>query len=84
MVLLSLLPIGIAQAYASVETGLWYARSADFLQTPLLQNLRWARMVGDTIFLSGVAAFVWFTLGLKTGWSYVPEDEELGAAVEAA
>jgi nitric oxide reductase subunit B len=84
MVLLSLLPIGIAQAYASVETGLWYARSADFLQTPLLQNLRWARMVGDTIFLSGVAAFVWFTLGLRTGWSYAPEDEGLEVATAAA
>ena len=22
---------------------MWYARSAEFLQTPLLENLRWAR-----------------------------------------
>ncbi|MBI5504339.1 MAG: nitric-oxide reductase large subunit [Deltaproteobacteria bacterium] len=75
MVLLSVLPIGIAQAWASVETGLWYARSAEFLQQPLLQNLRWMRLVGDTIFLSGVATFVWFALGLMTGWSYQAETE---------
>lgn len=74
MVLLSLLPIGLAQTWASVEEGLWFARSADFLQTPLLENLRWMRMVGDTVFLSGVAALAWFTIGLKTGWSYASSD----------
>ena len=84
MVVLSLLPIGIAQAWASVETGLWYARSAEFLQEPLLQNLRWMRMVGDTIFMSGMVTFVWFSLGLKTGWSYEPETREWSAATEAA
>lgn len=69
MVVLSLLPIGLAQAWASVEHGLWYARSADFLQQPVMQNLRWLRIVGDTIFLSGVAAFAWFMVGLLTGHS---------------
>jgi len=73
MVLLSLLPIGLAQTWASVETGLWYARSAEFLQTPILERLRWFRIVGDTVFLSGVASLVWFTAGLWTGWSYAPE-----------
>ncbi|MFN2427721.1 MAG: nitric-oxide reductase large subunit [Candidatus Binatia bacterium] len=84
MVALSLLPIGIAQAWASVETGLWYARSAEFLQEPLLQNLRWMRMVGDTIFISGMLSFVWFTIGLKTGWSYETAPEEWTAEAEAA
>jgi nitric oxide reductase subunit B len=70
MVVLSLLPIGLAQTFASVDEGLWYARSAEFLQQPLLQQLRWLRIVGDTVFLSGVAALAWFMLGLKTGWSY--------------
>jgi nitric oxide reductase subunit B len=70
MILLSLLPIGILQAIASIETGLWYARSADFLQQPLLENLRWLRIVGDTIFLFGVGALAWFVLGLWTGWSF--------------
>ena len=71
MVTLSLLPIGLAQAWASIEHGLWYARSAEFLQQPVLQALRWARLAGDVIFLSGVAALAWFMLGLVTGHSYV-------------
>ena len=33
MVLLSLLPVGLMQTWASVEHGNWYARSAEFLQT---------------------------------------------------
>jgi nitric oxide reductase subunit B len=73
MVLLSLLPIGIAQAWASVEHGLWYARSADFLQLPWLETLRWLRIVGDTIFMIGTGALAYFMLGLWTGWSYEPE-----------
>jgi len=69
MVLISLLPIGLAQAFASVEHGLWYARSDTFLQQPVFETLRWLRMVGDTVFLAGVAALVYFVIGLKTGWS---------------
>ena len=70
MVALSLLPVGIAQTLASVDTGLWYARSAEFLQQPWLQTLRWLRMPGDSLFLIGVAAFTWFMAGLWRGWSY--------------
>ncbi len=40
MVLLSLLPVGLAQTWASVEHGMWYARSAEFLQTPVLEVAR--------------------------------------------
>jgi nitric oxide reductase subunit B len=69
MVLLSLLPIGIAQTYASIEHGLWYARSADFLQLPAVVTLRWLRMVGDSIFLVGAFSTAWFVIGLFTGWS---------------
>ncbi|MEZ6037883.1 MAG: nitric-oxide reductase large subunit [Planctomycetota bacterium] len=73
MVLLSLLPVGLLQTWASVEHGMWYARSAEFLQQPLLETLRWLRIVGDTVFLAGVAALAWFTIGLFTGWSYAGE-----------
>ncbi len=72
MVAVSLLPIGLAQAAASIDQGLWYARSDTFLQQPIMQTLRWLRMIGDTVFLAGVAALVWFVVGLKTGWSIVP------------
>ena len=37
-----------------------FARSVDFPQQPLMQNLRWARFVGDTVFMAGVAGLIWF------------------------
>jgi nitric oxide reductase subunit B len=64
MIVFSLLPIGLSQAVASVDVGLWYARSAEFLQQPFIIGLRWARMLGDVVFLIGVGAFVWFLIGL--------------------
>ena len=70
MIAFSLLPIGLAQAWASITHGLWYARSADFLQLPILDALRWARIIGDTVFLVGVGLFAWFMAGLWRGWSF--------------
>jgi nitric oxide reductase subunit B len=72
MVGLSLLPIGLAQAWASIEYGIWFARSAEFMQQPLLETLRWMRMFGDVVFLLGVATFTYFMSGLYFGWSYEP------------
>ncbi len=73
MVLISVLPVGFAQTVASVEHGLWYARSAEFMQQPYLQTLRWMRVFGDTIFAVGALALAWFIMGLKTGWSLKSE-----------
>jgi hypothetical protein len=42
------------QTWAAVEYGYWYARSPEFLQTGLIDTLRWLRVVGDTIFAAGV------------------------------
>jgi len=75
MVLISVLPVGLLQTWASVEHGMWYARSAEFLQTPLMDRLRWLRVIGDSIFALGVLSLGWFVLGLKTGWSLAPERE---------
>lgn len=69
MVLLSMLPVGLLQAWASLEFGTWYARSAEFLQTDLMGTLRWMRVVGDTIFAIGALILGWFVLGLLTGHS---------------
>ncbi len=77
MVLLSLLPVGLLQTWASVERGTWYARSAEFMQTPTMNTLRWLRVVGDTIFAIGILALGWFVLGLKTGWSIATEPDEV-------
>jgi nitric oxide reductase subunit B len=75
MVVLSLLPVGLLQTWAAVSEGTWYARSAEFLQTPLMQQLRWLRVVGDTIFAAGVLGMLWFMVGLLTGHSYVKSAE---------
>jgi nitric oxide reductase subunit B len=56
MIFTSLLPIGIIQFHASVTEGLWYARSEEFMQQPLLQNLRWIRTFGDVVFIVGAVA----------------------------
>jgi len=66
----SLLPVGLLQTKASVEHGYWYARSSEFMQTDLLQTLRWFRVPGDTIFFFGALALVVFVAGLKTGHSF--------------
>ena len=63
-ILLSLLPIGLLQTYQSVSVGYWSARSPEFMQTNLMQFLRWMRMVGDTTFGIGAFAFVYFVLNL--------------------
>src|SRR5436190_2158709 len=70
MVLLSMLPIGLMQAWASVEYGTWYARSAEFLHSGHINQLRWMRMIGDSIFALGALVLGWFVLGLVTGHSY--------------
>lgn len=75
MALLSLLPVGLLQTWAAVEHGTWWARSAEFMQTPLMDTLRWLRVPGDTIFAVGAVILGWFVLGLSTGWSLDPSRE---------
>jgi len=84
MVVLSLLPVGLLQAKASIEHGMWYARSADFMQTDLMVNLRWLRAIGDTVFAIGVVSLGWFVVGLKTGWSLQRQTEKVLEAVPQA
>jgi nitric oxide reductase subunit B len=69
MVLLSLLPVGIMQTWASVEHGYWYARSAEFLYSPTVQVFKWLRAIGDTIFAVGAVTIALFVFGLATGHS---------------
>ncbi len=72
----SLLPVGLAQTWASVDHGYWYARSAEFLGSPLMQRLRWMRVPGDTLFaISAVVlvAFVFLGRRPKTTTVVIPE-----------
>lgn len=64
MMIFSLLPIGLLQTVESVSNGYWSARSPEFMQTEIMQFLRWLRVLGDTVFAVGAVAFVWFALGL--------------------
>lgn len=57
MILMSLLPIGLLQVWASIEHGLWFARGSELMQTDLIQYLRWVRGVGDIVFAVGAFAF---------------------------
>jgi nitric oxide reductase subunit B len=70
MVILSMLPVGLLQAWSSIERGTWYARSAEFMQSGTMQTLRWMRVPGDILFSIGAVLFAWFVLGLLTGHSY--------------
>jgi nitric oxide reductase subunit B len=69
MTVVSILPIGLFQAWASISDGYWYARSAEFQQQSFLDIFRWLRVAGDSIFATGTVALGVFVLGLKTGAS---------------
>lgn len=67
MVLLDLFPAGILQFNAVVESGLWFARSAAFIETTTFQTLTWLRIIGGSIFLlGGVLPLIWaITVGIR-------------------
>lgn len=80
MVVLSLLPIGLIQAYSAIEYGTWYARSSELMQTSLMQNLRWLRVFGDVVFAVGVIALGLFVFNLFTSYRLrvkISEDEKI-------
>jgi len=64
MALLTLLPLGVLQLNAVLEHGYWYARSADFMNRPLIHLLIWMRVPGDTIFAIGSLLIAWFVARL--------------------
>lgn len=64
MALLSLLPIGVWQAWESIEHGMWYARSAELMQKPAMVTLKWLRTIGDVIFGVGIVATAYFVIQL--------------------
>ncbi|HEX7038024.1 MAG TPA: nitric-oxide reductase large subunit [Pseudomonadales bacterium] len=85
MALLTLLPLGTLQLFASLDQGYWYARSAEFMQQPLVDILVWMRVPGDTIFAIGALALAAFVMGLwvfprREGESVEVEGEEPGRA----
>jgi len=77
MALVTLLPIGILQLTAAIEHGYAYARSAEFMNRPIIDLLVWLRVPGDTIFSVGALALAWFVLRL-----WVAPSREIAAAGE--
>jgi len=73
MVLLSLLPIGFMQTWASVEHGYWFARSSEFSYSSAVTVFKWLRAPGDIIFATGILIFVLFVFGLATGHSLLKD-----------
>ncbi len=62
MVVLSLLPVGIIQAYTSINEGYSYARDSELLYSPTVQTLKWLRIIGDIVFSVGIVCFSWFVV----------------------
>jgi nitric oxide reductase subunit B len=81
MAALTLLPLGTLQLLAAIEHGYWYARSAEFMQQPIIDLLVWMRMPGDIIFSVGAVTLTWFVLRL---WFGPRRDAEVPAGVEPA
>src|SRR5688500_17373493 len=64
MVFMSLLPAGIYQAYHSITTGMWYARSTAIVHSGVMETLVWLRVPGDIVFSLGAAALGLYALKL--------------------
>ncbi|EMO9597936.1 nitric oxide reductase large subunit [Pseudomonas aeruginosa] len=64
MAAFTLLPLGVLQLLAAIEHGYWYARSAEFMQKPIVELLVWLRVPGDLIFSVGALALAWFIFRL--------------------
>lgn len=62
MALFSLLPIGLIQSYVSITKGYSFARDAELLYSPIVQVIKWMRIIGDVIFSAGIVYFCWFTI----------------------
>jgi nitric oxide reductase subunit B len=67
MAVLTLLPLGTLQLLATIEHGYAYARSAEFMQKPIVEILVWMRLPGDVIFSVGAISLAWFVLRLWLG-----------------
>lgn len=63
MVLLDLFPAGAIQFKSVVEQGLWFGRSADFIEGSVFKSFTWLRGIGASVFyFGGVLPLVWFVI----------------------
>src|SRR5690606_13054374 len=62
--LFSALPLGLMQAWASVEYGYAFARSPELLNQPTMLALRWMRIPGDTLLAIGLVSTALIIMGV--------------------
>ncbi len=67
MVFGSLLPQGLLQAATSFREGYWHARTAEFMHSPVMEALVWARVPGDIVFALGALLLIVFVARLALG-----------------
>jgi nitric oxide reductase subunit B len=67
MVFISLVPAGIYQAWASITTGMWFARSPEVVHSKFMETLVWMRVPGDVVFAIGTLFLALFAWCLLTG-----------------
>jgi nitric oxide reductase subunit B len=68
MVVTNLFPGGVYQLADVLANGYWHARSPEFLHSPFMQAIEWARLPGDMVFIAlGVVPIV--LAALLTYWS---------------
>lgn len=68
MIFLDLFPAGILQFKTVTERGLWFARSAAFIDGTAFQSFTWLRIIGGSLFtLGGVVPLVWFIVRSSKG-----------------
>jgi nitric oxide reductase subunit B len=77
MAVFTLLPMGVLQLLAAIDHGYWYARSAEFMQQPIIELLVWMRVPADTLFSAGAVALALFVARL---WLAPRRAQELPAA----
>jgi len=63
MVVLDLFPAGAIQFKSVVEQGLWFGRSADFIEGGVFKSFTWLRGIGASVFyFGGVLPLAWFVI----------------------
>lgn len=63
MVMLNLFPGGMLQLLDVLENGCWHARSAAFLNQPIMRAIEWLRLPADLIFIgAGVISILMATV----------------------
>ena len=64
MIVFALLPAGLWQAYNANVSGYWFVRSAEFIHSPFMEAMVWARVPGDIVFAFGAAALCYAMIGI--------------------